>query len=113
MDQNGINPRVHELSRKTPSRSNVLSIDDIDRAVQYIEAVAEKTAIPLPGRMPKFRDFNVMKLPSSETKSTMYKRYQEDTAKNSDVRIMSLTSFKRTWSTYCPYITTMNSLNLN
>lgn len=67
-DQHGIVPRVHKSTQKVPKRSNVISEDMIKNVTTFITTLAEKTALPLPGRLPEFRDFKVMKLPSSETK---------------------------------------------
>lgn len=72
----GFCERKHGLSGKPSKRkSHVLSADSITRIVEYIKNVAEKFAVPLPGRMPNFKDYKLMKLPSSETKSAIYRRF--------------------------------------
>uniref|UniRef100_A0A0K8TWY0 DUF7869 domain-containing protein n=1 Tax=Bactrocera latifrons TaxID=174628 RepID=A0A0K8TWY0_BACLA len=62
-------------------------------------------ALPLPGRLPKFKDFRIMKLPSSKTKSSIYRKYIYSL---SDAELkMSNRSFRRIWSKYIPYVTVM------
>ena len=73
-EQHGIIPRVHKSFQKVSTRSNVVREDEIRNVITLITTLAEKTALPLPGRLPQFRDFKVMKLPSSDTKSSVYQQ---------------------------------------
>lgn len=55
--------RKHGLNGKPSKRkSHVLSPESITRIVEFIENVAEKFAVSLPGRMPNFEDYKLIKL---------------------------------------------------
>ena len=52
---------------------NAASLDDKKQAVQFIKNYSKTHAIPLPGKMPKFYDYNVMLLPTSTSKASVYR----------------------------------------
>lgn len=107
-DQYGIAQRIHKSSGKASNRKNVVQASDIQNIVKFINTYAEKVAVPLPGRMPQFRDYKVMKLPSTDTKSSIYRKYVN--AANDcqpPLRLVKQRTFECIWSTYCPYIATM------
>lgn len=101
----GFSERKHKSKGKVSKRkSRVLSVESITRIVQFIKNFAEKFAIPLPGRMPNYRDCKVLLLPSSETKSAVYRRFTEDCLPEDKI---ALRTFTKIWSKYCPYISPM------
>lgn len=104
-DNVGFSERKHELSGKSSKRqSRVLSPESLTRIIQFIQKFAEKFAIPLPGRMPNYKDCKVMLLPSSETKSAVYRRFDKDCLTEDKI---AMKTFYKIWMKYCPYISPM------
>ena len=85
---------------------NVLSHELLNRTVTFIKNFAAEQALPLPGRMPQFKDFNVQLLPSSETKAFIWRRYK-DCAQKDSVNAVSYSKFVNLWDTFTPYIIMM------
>lgn len=110
-DEHGLAPYVHISTGKTPNRSNVLSVTEIQKIVDFIRTFAERVAVPLPGRLPQFRDYKVMKLPSVETKRSVYKRYKDAATDDPTIRLVEESTFCKIWRKYCPYIATMRPAN--
>ena len=54
---------------------NAAHFEDKERTVHFITNCAEVHALPLPGRMPRFKDYNIMLLPSETTKASVYREY--------------------------------------
>lgn len=59
----------------------------------YIQNYADENAMPLPGRMPRMRDYTVMMLPSDTTKAEIWKKYVDSC--DPSVKPVALSSFKR------------------
>ena len=57
--------------------------------------------------MPNFRDCTVIKLPSSETKLAVYRKYFEIAKIDPEIKEISVTSFKSFWNVHCPYVTSV------
>ena len=55
--QNGVTARIHGNIKRLPW--NASSLADKERATTFIKNLAEANAIPLPGRMRKFYDYNI------------------------------------------------------
>lgn len=106
-DQQGIAPRIHKLTQKSATRSSVMSVADTENIVNFIKNFAERVAVSLPGRLPQFRDYKIMKLPSSETKRSVYRRYKETASRDDQLRDVEESTFCKIWRKYCPYIATM------
>ena len=70
---NGVTPRRHGNLKRRPW--NAADFCDKERAVAFIKNFAEVHAIPLPGRMPKFYDYNIMPLPTDASKASVYREY--------------------------------------
>ena len=66
-DNHGFGPRRHGNVGK--SSHNAFSISDEQNVISFISNYADYNAMPLPGRMPKMKDYTVMMLPSDVTKS--------------------------------------------
>ena len=94
-EEHGIIPRVHKSFQKLPRRSNIIPEIEIKNIKTFITTLAEKTALPLPGRLPQFRDYKVMKLPSSETKSSVYEKYKKAKIEAAGNMTISLVSFRK------------------
>lgn len=103
--KNGLIVREHGLANKSSTNTKSFTPAEIEKAVKFIEYTADLLALPLPGRLPKFKDYRVMKLPSSETKSSVYRKYIDSLQENEPK--MSYRSFCRIWAKYIPYVTTM------
>ncbi len=54
---------------------NAARFEDKERALTFITNYADVHALPLPGRLPRFKDYNVMLLPSETTKASVYREY--------------------------------------
>lgn len=97
----------HKYFGKFSRRSDVITSNDIETVVKFITGYAKKVAIPLPGRLPQFRDYaKVMKLPSSDTKISMYQNYKKVSA-GTDMRVVGKSSFFAIWDEYCPHVMSM------
>ncbi|XP_036321008.1 uncharacterized protein LOC118735395 isoform X2 [Rhagoletis pomonella] len=101
----GVTVRQPGLANKPSTHPKSFKPADIEKAVKFIESIADLMALPLPGRLPKFKDFRIMKLPSSETKSSIYRKYISSLS--DDELKMSNCSFRRIWSKYIPHVTVM------
>lgn len=107
-DASGVAPRVHRSIGMKSVRKNVLSQEDTDRVVQFIEAHAEKNALPLPGRVAGLyvTDCRVVLLPARDSKERLYRKYVSTITKldAENVRIVSSRSFRKTWQRECSHI---------
>ena len=107
---NGVCLRMHGNRKRKPW--NAASLSDKERAVKFITNYAEVHALPLPGRMSHFNDFNIMLLPSDTNKASVYREYvscTKDVQKSSSeyIRCFGYREFCRLWSEVVPYIRTM------
>lgn len=103
-------PRVHGNTKRLPW--NASSFHDKERAVVFIKNFSEIHALPLPGRMPKFNDYNIMLLPTDASKASVHRDYVtaskvlEDSLQT-PVRCYGYREFCRLWSEVVPYIRVM------
>ena len=103
-DRNGFGTRRHGNVGK--SSHNAFAISDEQNVIKFISNYADYNAMPLPGRMPKMKDYTVMMLPSDVTKSNLWRRYSKACAEAS-CRAVGLTKFKNLWKLYLPHIAIM------
>jgi len=61
-------PRTHKLSHVPPVGIPGWSNTDKKRVINFLENFGNKYGLPLPGRTPQFKNFDVIKLPPDETK---------------------------------------------
>lgn len=101
----GVEVRKHGSSNKSVSNPTSIQPEEITKVVELIKFLADRIALPLPGRLPKFKDYKIMKLPSNETKSSVYQKYIATL--DSDERKISNRSFRRIWSKYVAFISVM------
>ena len=74
-EKNGLAVREHKSANKAATREIVTSYD-IFNIVKFLKQYAKKVTVPLPGRMPQFGDYvKVLKLPSCDTKLSVYRKY--------------------------------------
>jgi len=104
---NGIVPRRHGNKMQHPWHAS--TITNKRCAVNFIKNIAETHALPLPGRMPKFYDFNIMLLPTHFTKANVHQDYVLATKalekkSQKTVRCFGYKEFCRLWSEIAPYI---------
>ena len=100
----GLAPRTHGNTKKVPH--NWLPFEKIEMIKGFIEKCADTHAMPLPGRLPTFKDYKVMLLPSDMTKSAVYRSYVE-ACKSDGTMWVTRPCFANIWKTLCPYITVM------
>ena len=67
-DRNGFGTRRHGNVGK--SSHNAFTISDEQNVIKFISNYADYNAMPLPGRMPKMKDYTVIMLPSDVTSLT-------------------------------------------
>ena len=106
----GISPRRHGNEKRRPW--NASSFPDKERAVNFIKNFAEVHALPLPGRMPKFYDFNIMLLPTDSSKASVHREYvtaskELEKRLKQPVRCYRYREFCRVWLEVVPYIRVM------
>ena len=68
-DAHGFTPRRHGNTGRCAA--NALSLNDEQNVINFITNFADYNAMPLPGRMPKMKDYTVMMLPSDVTKANL------------------------------------------
>ena len=71
--EHGLAPRMRRGGRVVTKR--VLSFEDIQRIVRFITNFADVFAMPLPGRIPGFKRTDISVLPTTETKSSVWRKY--------------------------------------
>ncbi|KAK5931551.1 hypothetical protein CesoFtcFv8_000162 [Champsocephalus esox] len=54
----------------------VLSFEDIQRIVRFITNFADVFAMPLPERIPGFKRTDISVLPTTESKSSVWRKYK-------------------------------------
>lgn len=101
----GVEVRIHGKTSKGSSNPLTLQPDEKLKIIAFIKSIADRLALPLPGRLPKFKDYSVMKLPYSETKSSIYRMYIS--ALDPEERKPSKRTFRRICNKYVPFITVM------
>ena len=101
LDVDGLGPRVHGRVGKAPAHS--LTFSDRERVKTFLCQYARDNALPLPGRLPNYRDSKVLLLPSDSCKEDIFKSYA-GMADEMHYRTISLRSFLRIWQELCPHI---------
>ena len=98
----GLSPQVHKHKGNTPH--NVTTNETITNIKQFIENYADIHAMPLPGRLPSHRDYQVMLLPSDTTKAFVYRKFVSS-CEVSGITPVSRRTFENYWHSLCPHIT--------
>lgn len=71
----GVAPRIKRGGGRLANKK-VLLYDDIRRIVRFISNFADDCAMPLPGRIPGFKRADIRVLPTTETKSSVWRKYK-------------------------------------
>lgn len=103
-EENGVTPRRHKSTGKVAH--NAYTVIEQENVVKFIHNYASEHAMPLPGRLPRMRDYSVMMLPSEVTKVSVWNSYVQKCAE-SGLKAVSLTKFKTLWTQYVPEISIM------
>jgi len=74
--ENGLQPRRKKSGGRILTK-RILSFQDTEMVVQFLLNYAKANAIVLPGRVAAFHRWDVKILPSSETKSSIWRQYRD------------------------------------
>lgn len=102
--KNGLLLCIHGSKRRLPS--SAFSAETIERVVKFIVNVAEDQALLLPGGIPGFKRIDVKLLPSSLTKSKLWKMYQDCCVTVGQVAI-GYSKLCDLWRQLCPVVVNM------
>ena len=98
-DENGLCLRTHGNARERPH--NQTDGREVEKIKSFIEKFADNHAMPLPGRLPTNKDYQVMLLPSDMSKSAVYRFYVR-ACESEEVSCVSCRTFENIWkSTEC------------
>ena len=107
-DSSGLVPRTHGNTKRVPH--NALPLETTQRVLDFICNYAETHALPLPGRLPSHRDFQVMLIPTDTTKSKLYFEFQK-ACEPFSLQCCSKSHFMYLWRKQLPYICIMKPLH--
>lgn len=99
LDTYGLSNRTHGNKGKSPY--NAMTVNEINNVVIFLHSYANKNGLPLPGRMPNYRDSKVMLLPSDKSKADIFYLYTS-AASELGFRQIALSTFKKLWLEHCP-----------
>lgn len=98
--EDGLVPRVHGNTKKAPA--NALTFEDISHVVSFVRNYAEDHAISLPGRIPGYKRSDLLLLPCSTTKKSVWREYS--CAAPDELHIVAYSTFCTIWRTILPNI---------
>ena len=93
--KNGILPRVHGNKGRLAIR--VCSLETLKPVVSFLDNYAEEHAVAFPGRVPGFKRTDVRLLPSSNTKASIHRVY-EQAAASAGVTAVLYPKFVEMWN---------------
>ena len=99
--EHGIQPVRHGNAGRTPTHK-VMTFEDVQHVVDFLNNYAENNALILPGRVASFRDQSLKLLPSWETKTAMHDLYAKSCP--DDIKPVCRRSFVRIWKKTLPHI---------
>ena len=100
----GVTPRVHGLAGKSPP--NTTSLSRVTSMLRFIKNLASSVSLPLPGRLPNFRDERVQLLPTDMSKLEVYRKYRK-AAEREGTQPVGRSTFLDLWNKQLPYIMVM------
>ena len=100
-DKYGIFPRTHGNTKRLPH--NTLPQLVTENVHNFLANYVEENAIVLPGRIPGFKSDEVNVLPSSETKTSVWRAYTS-TCEASGVQAVSYSKFAELWQQFHPHV---------
>ncbi|XP_034779473.2 uncharacterized protein LOC117405962 [Acipenser ruthenus] len=101
--QFGLVPRYKKSGGRQATDVRLLTHADITEVVAFIVNFAEDHAMVLPGRVPRFNQFDIKLLPSNHTKASIWRKYNT-AMEAAGKRAVKIDSFRRLWRTLVPYI---------
>ena len=81
----------------------VASLSSVEDALQFIKNTASAMALPVPGRLPNFKDERFLLLPTDLTKAEVYRRYTKACEKDEKIPFIR-TKFIGLWLRQLPFI---------
>ncbi|GFN80986.1 hypothetical protein PoB_000749200 [Plakobranchus ocellatus] len=83
--------------------NKVCTAEETEKMVTFIKSFAEDHGLALPGRVPGYYRAGLKLLLSHWTKVKIWAQYK-DASEKTGCRVLSLSTFKRTWLLYVPFI---------
>lgn len=102
--KDGLVARTHGNKGKTPKHA--LTVQDVQNVKTFLINYASKYGLPLPGRLPNFRNEKALLLPSDKTKADIFQDYVQ-VAEQLQYREICVSEFKSIWLEQCPHILIM------
>ena len=99
--EHGVSPRINGNTGRLPA--GTCSLDTVKGVTSFLDNYAEDHAVALPGRVPRFKRTDIKLLPSSESKASVHRVY-EQSARDSDQNFVSYPKFVELWNTLRPII---------
>ncbi|KAL3045312.1 hypothetical protein OYC64_013556 [Pagothenia borchgrevinki] len=99
--EHGLAPRMRRGGRVVTKR--MLSFEDIQRIVRFITNFADVFAMPLPGRIPGFKRTDISVLPTTETKSSVWRKYKVQMQEKGH-RAAGNSTFRKLWKELTPSV---------
>ena len=100
-EESGITSRIHKNQGKSPH--NVTPLETVEAVITFITNLAAAVALPLPGRLPNFKNERVVLLPTDMSKMEVYRRYCQASREDSAQPVQKSTFFDL-WNKQLPYI---------
>ncbi|KAF2895415.1 hypothetical protein ILUMI_10761 [Ignelater luminosus] len=99
----GLSARNLGLTGKNANRKTHVIPELRERTVKFIKAFGDQVAVPLSGRLPQSKDLKAMKLPSVETKISVFRRYIKSCEEKEELMVGD-SLFYTLWIKHCSYI---------
>jgi len=100
-DTEGLTSRVHGNKGRLPH--NTTPFDAKTHVKDFIITYAEDHALPLPGRIPGYRDESILLISSAESKRNVWEFYKES-CESSDLKAVGYSLFVELWQTLVPWV---------
>ncbi|XP_053376392.1 uncharacterized protein LOC123561263 [Mercenaria mercenaria] len=104
LDNEGLVARRHGNFGKTPKHA--LTVGDVNNVTTFLNTYANKYGLPLPGRLPNYREGKTTLLPSDKSKADIHNLYLK-AAEDMQFRKICLSEFRKIWLEQCPQILVM------
>ena len=88
------------------SPANTTSLERVTRILQIVKNLAASISLPLPGRLPNFRDERVQLLPTDMSKIELFRKYRK-ACEDEGTQPVGRSTFLDLWNKQLPYITVM------
>lgn len=79
-------------------------MDTLQHVISFLDNYAEEHAVALPGRVPGFKRSDIKLLPSSATKASIHRLY-EQSAESAGLPVVSYSKFVTMWNELQPLVT--------